>query len=144
MGSNLFSDLYGDLYGMNRRSDRDAAGSAPRRGTSSVKSSVDAMENARRALQEMEEKLQGGYLDRLQSLQPYPHEDTREAVSDRTGTTDRADADRGEGAETVRPGGTADGGETAERTRQIAAAVREEKPAEPKPIRWRISGSSSA
>lgn len=131
MGSNLFSDLYGDLYGMNRRSDRDAAGSAPRRGTSSVKSSVDAMENARRALQEMEEKLQGGYLDRLQSLQPYPHEDTREAVSDRTGTTDRADADRGEGAETVRPGGTADGGETAERTRQIAAAVREEKPAEP-------------
>lgn len=75
MGTNPFSDLYGDLYGKKQEVGSGAAGQKESRnvsqGAGSVKSSVDAMEEARRALQEMEEKLQGNYLEKLQSLQPY-------------------------------------------------------------------------
>ena len=73
MGSNLFSDLYGDLYGKDHRrenlSKTGVSHQESARKVSSVKSSVDAMEEARKALQEMEEKLQGSYLDKLKSLQ---------------------------------------------------------------------------
>ncbi len=131
MGSNLFSDLYGDLYGMSRRTeartDRESAGYAARKGMYSVKSSVDAMEDARRALQEMEEKLQGGYLERLQSLQPYPEENGKEAALERGGS---AGAALGEGTGPVQDAGAAAGRET-ERTRKVDASAREEKPKEP-------------
>ena len=89
MGSNLFSDLYGDLYGKDHRredlSKTCVSHQESARKVSSVKSSVDAMEEARKALQEMEEKLQGSYLDKLKSLQPYVNKEVTKA-EESTGT----------------------------------------------------------
>ncbi len=97
MGSNLFSDLYGDLYGKDHRkenlSEAGVSHQESARKVTSVKSSVDAMEEARRALQEMEEKLQGSYLDKLKSLQPYVNKEVTKA-EESTGGGERSETER--------------------------------------------------
>lgn len=61
-----------------------------------MKSSVDAMEEARRALQEMEEKLQGNYLEKLQSLQPYLNGKKGDASGTDSGANSGGNRDSGQ------------------------------------------------
>ena len=85
----MFSDLYQDLYGKNKEAEKvqlntgsdSTAGpseknasdknSLEKNSSERMRSSVDAMDEAMKALKEMEEKLRRENLDRLMALTPY-------------------------------------------------------------------------